>query len=123
VVYSIQANLPQFDFGDQSASITFFGQKLIQPRQRRRSSFHPTQPFAAAPTNDRFGETMPLAGTAIMGAKLPVTARLFCVHSAPRAGVPGCEAEPPRSAHCGRAGALTLYLGAGEAAENLCQFL
>jgi hypothetical protein len=24
------------------------------------AGFHPTQPFAAAPTNDRFGETVPL---------------------------------------------------------------
>jgi hypothetical protein len=25
------------------------------------SAIHPTQPFAAAPMNDRFGETVPLA--------------------------------------------------------------
>jgi hypothetical protein len=37
----------------------------------RPAESHPTQPFAAAPTNDRFGEMVPLVWTATQGAIQP----------------------------------------------------
>jgi hypothetical protein len=42
---------------------------MAWPDGDKPSQNHPTQPFAVAPTSDRFGEMMQLRRTATMGAE------------------------------------------------------